>query len=96
MITEWFLGLSEKFLSMKTAKLLVLAGTERLDKPLTIGQMQGSSTYLIHVGKFQIEILSESGHFIQEDEPEKLAEIMKSFFQRNLPLDISKIRKVTI
>lgn len=39
--TEWFTGLSDKFLNSGTAKLLILAGTDRLDKPLTIGQMQG-------------------------------------------------------
>lgn len=38
---EWFQGLSEKFLNSGTAKLLILAGTDRLDKPLIIGQMQG-------------------------------------------------------
>lgn len=38
---DWFTGLSEKFLSMPCGRLLVLAGTERLDKPMMIGQMQG-------------------------------------------------------
>ncbi|KNZ61743.1 protein phosphatase methylesterase 1 [Puccinia sorghi] len=37
----WFRGLSGKFLVQKTARLLVLAGTDRLDKELMIGQMQG-------------------------------------------------------
>lgn len=41
----WFLGLSDKFLGIIGGKLLVLAGTERLDKPLTIGQMQGLSNH---------------------------------------------------
>lgn len=41
--TEWFQGLSEKFLNSGTAKLLILAGTDRLDKPLMIGQMQGKN-----------------------------------------------------
>lgn len=40
---EWFQGLSEKFLNSGTAKLLILAGTDRLDKPLIIGQMQGKN-----------------------------------------------------
>jgi protein phosphatase methylesterase 1 len=38
---NWFTGLSSKFLSGKGAKLLLLAGTDRLDKELMIGQMQG-------------------------------------------------------
>lgn len=40
--TDWFTGLSQKFLNCRTAKLLLLAGTDRLDKDLLIGQMQGS------------------------------------------------------
>jgi pimeloyl-ACP methyl ester carboxylesterase len=82
--SEWFMGMSEKFLKMRGARLLILAGTDRLDKPLTIGQMQG---------KFQMEILPESGHCIQEDVPDKLADILVAFYKRNQPLDISKIRK---
>jgi protein phosphatase methylesterase 1 len=37
----WFVGLSNKFLSGRGGKLLLLAGTDRLDKELMIGQMQG-------------------------------------------------------
>jgi protein phosphatase methylesterase 1 len=37
----WFVGLSKKFLATKGGKLLLLAGTDRLDKELIIGQMQG-------------------------------------------------------
>jgi protein phosphatase methylesterase 1 len=40
---NWFTGMSGKFLSGRGAKLLVLAGTDRLDKELMIGQMQGTS-----------------------------------------------------
>jgi protein phosphatase methylesterase 1 len=39
--TNWFTGMSKKFLSGAGAKLLILAGTDRLDKELMIGQMQG-------------------------------------------------------
>lgn len=39
---NWFTGMSGKFLSGRGAKLLVLAGTDRLDKELMIGQMQGT------------------------------------------------------
>ena len=38
---DWFVGLSKKFLEAKGGKLLLLAGTDRLDTELTIGQMQG-------------------------------------------------------
>lgn len=37
----WFVGLSKKFLQARGGKLLLLAGTDRLDKELIIGQMQG-------------------------------------------------------
>jgi len=43
---NWFTGMSVKFLKGKGAKLLVLAGTDRLDKELMIGQMQGTSPLL--------------------------------------------------
>lgn len=38
---EWFTGMSGKFLRGRAAKGLVLAGTDRLDKELMVGQMQG-------------------------------------------------------
>ncbi|KAI7847592.1 Alpha/Beta hydrolase protein [Circinella umbellata] len=72
--TEWFENLSSKFLSCGAAKLLILAGTDRLDKPLMIGQMQG---------KFQLHIIPEAGHFLQEDEPEKTARCLVEFWNRN-------------
>lgn len=71
---EWFTGMSQKFLLGKAAKLLVLAGTDRLDKDLMIGQMQG---------KFQLVVEANSGHFIQEDQAEKLASIVSEFYKRN-------------
>lgn len=72
--TEWFQGLSERFLNSGTAKLLILAGTDRLDKPLIIGQMQG---------KFQLNIFPDAGHFLQEDTPMKTAACLIEFWRRN-------------
>ena len=43
----WFVGLSKKFLEARGGKLLLLAGTDRLDKELTIGQMQGELHQLL-------------------------------------------------
>jgi protein phosphatase methylesterase 1 len=71
---EWYQGLSEKFLSTRAPKLLIIASPDRLDKPLTIGQMQG---------KFQMEIFPECGHLMNEDAPEKLAVALNEFFKRN-------------
>jgi len=72
--TNWFTSLSSLFLSCKTARLLVLAGTERLDRELMIGQMQG---------KFQLEVISGVGHMLHEDNPIKLAEVLVEFWRRN-------------
>ncbi len=44
-------GLSELFLAARAPKLLLLAGTDRLDRPLTIGQMQG---------RFQLALLPQA------------------------------------
>jgi protein phosphatase methylesterase 1 len=70
----WFKGMSEKFLKGRGAKMLILAGTDRLDRELMIGQMQG---------KFQLVVLPEAGHFVQEDVPERTAELLVEFWKRN-------------
>lgn len=44
----WFSGLSKKFLSGRGGKLLLLAGTDRLDTELTIGQMQGEERRILN------------------------------------------------
>jgi protein phosphatase methylesterase 1 len=71
----WFEGLSSKFLSTNRSigKLLILAGTDRLDKPLMIAQMQGA---------FQMNVIPGAGHFVHEDEPAKVAMILRSFVDR--------------
>ncbi|XP_062513766.1 protein phosphatase methylesterase 1-like isoform X2 [Corticium candelabrum] len=56
----WFEGLSQKFLGCTVAKLLLLAGVDRLDKDLTVGQMQG---------KFEMHVLPQVGHVVHEDSP---------------------------
>ncbi|WIA30381.1 hypothetical protein OEZ86_000467 [Tetradesmus obliquus] len=69
----WYRGLSDTFLSLPVPKMLLLAGTDRLDKSLTIGQMQG---------KFQLVLMPTAGHAIQEDEPGKTAEHLQQFLHR--------------
>ncbi|EFW15303.1 Protein phosphatase methylesterase 1 [Coccidioides posadasii str. Silveira] len=71
---NWFIGLSKKFLEARGGKLLLLAGTDRLDKELIIGQMQG---------KYQLQVFPEAGHFIHEDQPAKTAQILVDFYKRN-------------
>eukprot|EP01114_Cavostelium_apophysatum_P015035 TRINITY_DN4019_c0_g1_i1.p1 TRINITY_DN4019_c0_g1~~TRINITY_DN4019_c0_g1_i1.p1 ORF type:complete len:333 (-),score=58.35 TRINITY_DN4019_c0_g1_i1:105-1082(-) len=70
----WFEGLSKTFLSAKVAKLLLLAGTDRLDVDLTVAQMQG---------KYQLTLLPAVGHTIQEDNPTMTAKTLLDFKQRN-------------
>ncbi|KAH9176709.1 protein phosphatase methylesterase [Lactarius sanguifluus] len=70
----WFKGLSAAFLAARTARLLVLAGTDRLDRELMIGQMQG---------KFQMVVVPNTGHMLHEDDPLTLAQTLMEFWQRN-------------
>jgi len=70
----WFTGLSTRFLSVPTAKLLLLAGVDRLDRELTVGQMQG---------KFQMQVLPQVGHTVHEDSPDRVAEVLATFLIRN-------------
>lgn len=70
----WFEGLSETFLSLRAAKLLLLAGIDNLDKTLTVGQMQG---------KFQMQVLARCGHSVHEDQPHEVAEVVGSYLLRN-------------
>jgi protein phosphatase methylesterase 1 len=54
----WFTDLSKTFLSAKVIKVLILAGTDRLDRELTAAQMQG---------KYQLVLQPACGHVIMED-----------------------------
>ena len=69
----WYAGMGERFLRAKCAKLLVLAGTDRLDDALTVAQMQG---------KFQTVVFPNAGHAVHEDEPERCAEAVLGFAAR--------------
>lgn len=73
MRADWFLGLSEQFLALKAAKILILAGSDRLDTPLVRGQM---------MGKFELRLLYGSGHVIQEDCPDQVAAAIREFCSR--------------
>ena len=56
---NWFKGLTNSFLSLKIPKILMLAEKERMDKELTIAQMQG---------KFKVCVLHNVGHYMHEDD----------------------------
>merc|ERR1712241_123546 len=64
----WFKGLSNRFLGVPAAKMLLLAGVDRLDRELTVGQMQG---------------LPQVGHTVHEDSPDRVAEVLATFLVRN-------------
>ncbi|XP_034936197.1 protein phosphatase methylesterase 1 [Chelonus insularis] len=69
----WFKGLSAAFLNVPAPKMLLLAGVDRLDRELTVGQMQG---------KFQMQVLPACGHAVHEDVPDKVAETIATFMVR--------------
>lgn len=83
----WFKGLSQKFLDIRVPKLLLLANIHGLDTALTVGQMQGRFSYLpilffifLHIsGKFQLQVMSKSGHAIHEDQPHNVAGIIGGY-----------------
>ena len=60
-------------MAVTVPKVLVLAGTDRLDRPLTVGQMQG---------KFQLVLLPEAGHAVHEDQHARTADVIATFIQR--------------
>ncbi|XP_068569934.1 protein phosphatase methylesterase 1-like [Cebidichthys violaceus] len=70
----WFRGTSHLFLDCNLPKLLLLAGIDRLDRDLSIGQMQG---------RFMMQVLPPSGHAVQENRPEKVADAVASFLLRH-------------
>ena len=66
---DWFKGLSGMFLNVNVPKLLLLAGVDRLDRELMVGQMQG---------KFQMQVLPQCGHAVHE-----VANALSNFVIRN-------------
>ena len=57
----WFKGLSTAFLNVPSPKMLLLAGVDRLDRELTVGQMQGiqfSMLSLVYTDAVTIQVLS--------------------------------------
>lgn len=73
---------------------MLLAGIDRLDRDLTVGQMQGWWNFIVLVcvyllcfiicqGKFQMQVLPQCGHAVHEDVPDKVAEVVATFLVRN-------------
>lgn len=76
----WFDGCSAVFLSIPVPKLLLVTGTDILDKALTIAQMQG---------KFQMVIIGGVGHYMMEDAPRDVAQKLSEWV-----LHIEKVNNV--
>ena len=67
---EWFIGLTKAFLCCNIPKMLMLAGIERMDKDLTIAQMQG---------KYKLSIMKNVGHIMHEDKQDETMKFIKDF-----------------
>jgi len=78
----WFKNLSNIFLSIHIPKILLTAEKERMDKELTIAQMQG---------KFKLVIIHNVGHSVQEDDFKATAKACYSMLKDfRIPLNLSE------
>lgn len=48
-----------------------------------IKEISQYETNLIFLGKYQLQVFPEAGHFIHEDQPTKTAQILVDFYKRN-------------
>ena len=69
----WYSGLSSLFLSLRCPKLLLLASVDRLDREMSVGQMQG---------RLAVEVVRGCGHAVQEDQPRETARLMLDWMRR--------------
>eukprot|EP00906_Rhabdomonas_costata_P013951 RCo019991 len=81
----WFEGMSAEFVALPptVTKLLLLAGTDRLDKELMIAQMQG---------KFQLGVVYGTGHMMMEDKPAEVASRLAEFHRRLIAVSNFHVR----
>ena len=83
----WFKGLTQCFLDVRVPKQLLLAGSDRMDKELTIAQMQG---------KFKLVVVDQVGHAIHEDKPKQVAETFHTVLsQFRIPTEYNEQMVVT-
>ena len=74
--------MTQAFLDIRIPKLLLLAGAERMDKELTIAQMQG---------KFKLKVIYDTGHSIQEDNFVETGKACYQFLENfKIPLNLSE------
>jgi protein phosphatase methylesterase 1 len=78
----WFKGLSNIFLSLQIPKILLTAEKERMDKELTIAQMQG---------RFKVVVIHNVGHSVQEDDYKSTARELYNFLKDfRIPMTMSE------
>lgn len=73
---SWFEGMDRRFLSC-SCPVLIMSNREWLDEELLIASMQG---------RFQFAVIPDSGHFLQEDQPEQLAQFIDRHIERLLSI----------
>ncbi|KRX09081.1 hypothetical protein PPERSA_01968 [Pseudocohnilembus persalinus] len=82
----WFIGLTNAFLDVRVPKLLMTAEKERMDKDLTIAQMQG---------RFKLTVLFQTGHYMHEDDYHSTAEQFHQFLHSfKIPGNIQEQQKI--
>lgn len=69
---SWFEGMDARFLACRNP-LLIMSTREWMDKELMVASMQG---------KFQLQVIPDAGHFLQEDQPELLALVINKHIER--------------
>jgi hypothetical protein len=50
---------------------------------LTLVGLADASSYHLCAGKYQLQVFPEAGHFVQEDQPTKTAQVLVDFYRRN-------------
>lgn len=77
--SDWFVQLTDNFLAFTGSRMLVLADADCMDRRMIVAQMQG---------KFQLVVVPDSGHAVQEDQPVALADAIGSMIQKHLKLSL--------
>ena len=67
-----FIGLTKAFLSCNIPKMSMLASIERMDKDLTMAQLQG---------KYKLSIMKNVGYIIHEDKSNETMKFIKDFIR---------------
>eukprot|EP00939_MAST-03C_sp_MAST-3C-sp1_P000927 g927.t1 len=78
--SDWFDDLSERFLSLRVPKLVILSHAGKLDTPMTIAHMSG---------KIQLRVVRDGGHMVHENFPSVVATMFVEFAKRSVKVGLS-------